>query len=306
MLLLYISFFIFISLLFYGVLIHHHDKKYHVEKRIQTYFTNNRPSFLTVMDLEDDRPFNQRILEPIVKMIKRKFQKRLDREKASRLEIKLLQAGQPLGLSPVDFKMIQTTLLILVPLCGGAFAFLLNLDLAIMMLFSFIGILIALFLPKYYLKTKAEKRSKKALKELPDTLDLLTISLEAGLGFDSALTKVNAKKQGVLAEEFKLCLEEIRLGSTRKEALNGITERLDLEEVRALIYSIIQAEKLGIGMVTVLRVQTEDIRERRKQKAEEAAMKAPIKMMFPLVLFIFPTLFIILLGPAILQFMEAF
>ncbi|WP_337019521.1 type II secretion system F family protein, partial [Oceanobacillus massiliensis] len=148
---------------------------------------------------------------------------------------------------------------------------------------------------------KIQKRSQIAGKELPDILDLLTISLEAGLGFDAALSKVVSKKQGEVIKEFKIALEEMRLGQTRKEALNSINDRLSSSELKGLIYNIIQAEKLGVGMVSVLRVQTEEIREYRRQKAEETAMKAPIKMMFPLVLFIFPTLFIVLLGPAMIQ-----
>lgn len=126
------------------------------------------------------------------------------------------------------------------------------------------------------------------------------------IGFDAALHQVVAKKDGILAQEFKTVLEEMRLGKTRKEALTGLSDRIVSVELRAFAASIIQAEKLGVGMVSVLRVQTEDLRLARKQKAEEKAMKAPIKMMFPLVLFIFPTLFIILLGPAVLQLMENF
>lgn len=145
-----------------------------------------------------------------------------------------------------------------------------------------------------------------ALREFPDILDLLTVSLEAGLGFDAAVTKVVSKKEGVLASEFHRCLEEIRLGKTRREALSGIRERLEVDAVNSFISSILQAEKLGIGMVKVLRAQSQEVREQRKQRAEEAAMKAPIKMLFPLVLFIFPSLFIVLLGPAILQFIAAF
>jgi tight adherence protein C len=130
--------------------------------------------------------------------------------------------------------------------------------------------------------------------------------LEAGLGFDSAISKMVAKKEGVLAAEFRRCLEEIRLGKTRREALTGVKERLVFDEIKVLISSILQAEKLGIGLVQVLRVQSQEVRDKRKQRAEEQAMKAPIKMLFPLVLFIFPSIFIVLLGPAAIQFMQAF
>ncbi|GGF28773.1 type II secretion system protein [Halobacillus andaensis] len=300
--LLYISFFIVISLFVYSMLTFKTEKTARRRKRIDAYFTN----MSITEENEEDPSFSERVLTPLWRSIKLKYQRKWNKEKASKLEIKLLQAGQPFGLSPVEFKIVQRILLFFFPLIGWGYALLLNSDLSLRILLSLLGIAAALVLPKYYLKTKAAKRSKLAVKELPDTLDLLTISLEGGLGFDSALSKVVSKKKGVLSEEFKRCLEEIRLGKTRKEALNAINDRLYSEELQSLVYNIVQAEKLGVGMVKVLRVQTEDIREQRRQRAEEAAMKAPIKMMFPLVLFIFPTLFIILLGPAILQFMDAF
>ncbi|WP_245728955.1 type II secretion system F family protein [Thalassobacillus cyri] len=255
---------------------------------------------------EEELSFYKRVIGPEWKKLKRNYQKRIGREKASKLEIRLLQAGQPFGFTPVEFKIFQIILVIVFFLVGGVAGILTGTGLAASMLFASLGAGLALVISNHYLKLRAQKRSKSAVKELPDTLDLLTISLEGGLGFDAALSKVVTRKNGILSDEFKVCLEEIRLGKTRKEALSGINQRLTAEELKSLIYNIVQAEKLGIGMVSVLRVQTEDIREQRKQKAEEAAMKAPIKMMFPLVLFIFPTLFIILLGPAILQFLDAF
>jgi tight adherence protein C len=169
-----------------------------------------------------------------------------------------------------------------------------------------LGFSIAGLGPNYYLHRKSKQRNRLALKELPDILDLLTVSLEAGLGFDSALSKLIAKKQGIVTSEFRRCLEEIRLGKTRREALTGVKERLDLDEIKSFVSGILQAEKLGIGMVQVMRVQSQEVREQRKQRAEEAAMKAPIKMLFPLVLFIFPCLFIVLLGPVVIEFITNF
>ncbi|MFC5711394.1 type II secretion system F family protein [Thalassorhabdus alkalitolerans] len=297
---LYMGFFTFATLLFYAFFAFRAERK-SVEQRIKVYFSD-----IGDAGEVDDRSFYERVIDPFWKNSKRKFQRKLNKEKATQLEIRLLQAGQPFGFSPVEFKIFQLALLILFPAMGAGYAFLLRADALFLLLIAAASTGAAVLLPKQYLKMKAQKRSKLALKELPDTLDLLTISLEAGLGFDAALSKVVAKKKGVLADEFKVCLEEIRLGKTRKEALSGINERLDVEELKAFIYNVIQAEKLGIGMVSVLRVQTDDIREKRKQRAEEAAMKAPIKMMFPLILFIFPTLFIILLGPAMLQLLESF
>ncbi|WP_249870293.1 type II secretion system F family protein [Oceanobacillus saliphilus] len=301
---LYVSFFMFISLLTYGVVGIRSERKGHIQKRIQAYFVNNKPPDHT--DMEEELSFHQRVVKPMWISFKRKYTKRLGKEEASKLEHLLLQAGQPFGLSPVGFKMVQTSLIVGLPVLGLALGFLASLQTTYMLLILLLAIGTAIIVPKQFLKKKIQKRSQSAGKELPDILDLLTISLEAGLGFDAALSQVVSKKNGEVIKEFKVVLEEMRLGKTRKEALNAINERLVSDELRTLIYNIVQAEKLGIGMVSVLRVQTEDIREFRRQKAEEAAMKAPIKMMFPLVLFIFPTLFIILLGPAMIQLMGSF
>jgi pilus assembly protein TadC len=118
--------------------------------------------------------------------------------------------------------------------------------------------------------------------------------------------KEDEENSGILSGEFHICLEEIRLGKTRKEALSGIKERLEFDEIKSLINNILQAEKLGISIVQVLRVKSAEERDKRKQRAEEAAMKAPIKILFPLVLFIFPSIFIVLLGPAVIQLMNGF
>lgn len=250
--------------------------------------------------------FYKRIFFPIIQDYKRSFKQRLPGDKAAKLEMKLLQAGSPFNMKPVEFRLLQLFLFIIVPILLGLYGMLLKGELQSAILFGLVGLVVSFFVPNLYLKEKTKKRSKLALLALPDTLDLLTVSLEAGLGFDAALNIIVSKKAGVLNDELTRCLEEIRLGKTRREALTGVKERLVVPEVSSLINNILQAEKLGIGMVQVLRVQSEDVRERRKQRAEEQAMKAPIKMLFPLVLFIFPSLFIVLLGPAVIQIVETF
>ncbi|WP_053218286.1 type II secretion system F family protein [Virgibacillus senegalensis] len=302
MLLLSFSFFLFVSLLIYAIIAFPAVKKAHLQKRIDTYL-------ITIpeqeMEEEEASGFTDRIIKPFWKRMKKGYQKRLNKEKATQLEVRLLQAGQPFGFNAVEFKLLQISLAVILPMMVGITLFAIHASSMIKVLGIFAALILGILLPGLFLKKKAQKRMDAGLKDLPDMLDMLTISLEAGLGFDAAVSKVVSKKAGVLADEFKVCLEEIRLGRTRKQALTNLSLRLPLEEVKALTYNIIQAEKLGIGMVSVLKVQTEDIREQRKQKAEEKAMKAPIKMLFPLVIFIFPTLFIVLLGPAILQFMDS-
>ncbi|MDP4085041.1 MAG: type II secretion system F family protein [Bacillota bacterium] len=250
--------------------------------------------------------FFKRVIKPVLLDFRRSFNKKLPGEKEAKIERKLRFAGNPRGMTPVDFRLWQIGFLFFFPIAFGGYAALLNGGIKAVFIFSIFGLLIGLVTPHLYLKQKTKARNHQALKELPDVLDLLTVSLEAGLGFDSAVSKVVSKKDGVIASEFHRCLEEVRLGKTRRQALAGIRERLDVDEIKAFISSILQAEKLGIGMVQVLRVLSNEVREQRKQRAEEEAMKAPIKMLFPLVLFIFPSLFIVLLGPAIIQFINTF
>lgn len=282
------------------------EKKDRHKKRLAAFVTGEKEPIVEVSEKERQSSIFQRIFRPFWTDFKRSFKKRMPGEKEAKLEKKLQLAGNPFGMTPVDFRLMQMALFFGLPLVSGGYATLLHVSVGATVLFVLLGIILAIFLPNFYLKQKMKTRNHYALKELPDILDLLTVSLEAGLGFDSAMNKVVSKKQGVIANEFHRCLEEIRLGKTRREALSGIRDRVEVDEVRSFISSILQAEKLGIGIVQVLRIQSGDVRDQRKQRAEEAAMKAPIKMLFPLVLFIFPSLFIVLLGPAIIQFVQTF
>ncbi|MCG1009777.1 type II secretion system F family protein [Salinicoccus sp. ID82-1] len=299
MLFLTFSFFISMTLLIYAVLAIPAHRNRMVMARIGLYFPDGSAAGETEAD--EMGSFRDRMIKPLWKSLKKKSQRRLDKEKVDQMEVRLQQAG--MQLSPIEFKMIQwmvTGFLMVFATLSMYFA---NLSLIHGLLLFVTAIGTGITLPKLYMNTRAKKRQGQALREMPDFLDLLTISLEAGLGFDAALSKVVSKKPGELSGEFRSVLEEVRLGRTRKEALTAMAERLPIEELKSLVFSIVQAEKLGIGMVTVLRVQTDEIRELRKQRAEEKAMKAPIKILFPMVFFIFPTLFIILLSPAIMQFM---
>lgn len=302
---LYFSFFCSVSLLLYGLIIHRSEKKARLKTRISNVFEGSGEQAAAAegaWDKESHSSLLRRISSILFDQLKRNFDRKLPNEKAEKLEEKLLKAGNPFGMSPVDFRMIQLGLFLLVPAAVIAYGVMLGIPAAGTAILTTASLGLAHYLPHYYLKKKMQIRGKLALKELPDFLDLLTVSLEAGLGFDGAISKVVSKKSGVLTDEFRRCLEEMRLGKTRREAMVGIRSRVMSDEVKAFISSIVQAEKLGVGLVQVLRVQSAEVRDQRKQRAEEAAMKAPIKMLFPLVLFIFPSLFIVLLGPALIQF----
>jgi tight adherence protein C len=160
--------------------------------------------------------------------------------------------------------------------------------------------------PDYFLTMKARGRRERVRAQLPDALDLLAVSVEAGLGFDGAIAKLTEHMEGALAEEFGLTLSEMRIGESRQEALKRLSERVDAPELSAFTRAIIQADQLGTSLSRILRVQAADTRLRRQAAAEEKAMKAPIKMLFPTVLFIFPAMFLVILGPAILNIQELF
>ena len=301
---IYITFFATVTLFLYAILNVYDERKQRIKRRVATIVNQHDQKETNQQD--ETLPFFKRVCLPYWLELKQSFRRRLPGEKEAKLDLKLLRAGNPFQMTAVEFRLLQLGLIILLPIAFGSYAIILGASTAAILLFSIIGLVSSLFLPHFYLKQKMKTRSYLALRQLPDFLDLLTVSLEAGLGFDGALNKVVAKKEGVLADEFHRCLEEVRLGKTRREALLGVKVRLNVDEVRVLISSILQAEKLGVGMVQVLRIQANEVRERRKQRAEEEAMKAPIKMLFPLVLFIFPSLFIVLLGPAVIQFIETF
>jgi len=160
--------------------------------------------------------------------------------------------------------------------------------------------------PDYALTLKTRGRKERVRADLPDALDLLAVSVEAGLGFDASLAKINEHMDGPLAEEFGLTLSEMRIGESRAEALKRLSDRVDAQELSAFTRALIQADQLGTSLGRILRVQAADARLRRQAAAEERAMKAPIKMLFPTVLFIFPAMFLVILGPAILNVQKLF
>lgn len=160
------------------------------------------------------------------------------------------------------------------------------------------------FLPYVRLNSTAQIRQKKVQSALPDLLDLLYISVEAGLGFDTALKKSAEKMPGPLSDEIKKALEDIAKGRDRQEALKGIIRRTGVDDINTFITAVIQSEILGTNIATMLRTQSTVMRQKRRQRAEEAAMKIPIKMLFPLIFFMFPALFVVILGPAVISVIE--
>ena len=168
------------------------------------------------------------------------------------------------------------------------------------------GAFVGFVMPDFVLSAKARARREAVRAQLPDALDLLAVSVEAGLGFDGAISKLAEHMDGALTEEFNLALNEMRIGEGRQEALKKMAERCDTPEISSFTRAIIQADQLGISLGRILRVQAADTRLKRQAAAEEKAMKAPIKMLFPTVIFIFPAMFIVVLGPALIGLAKVF
>jgi tight adherence protein C len=256
----------------------------------------------TLEELELQQPLFERTLRPLATRLSGLAQRFASPQKVSRTEKRLLMAGNPGDLRTVDFlglKLVVATLLSI-----GFFAFgLLTGSPA----FGFVGAIalgaLGFFLPEIWLSRRIKKRQHAILLAIPDTLDLLTISVRAGLSFDGALSKVVEKVQGPLSDEFRRSLAEVRVGKVRREALRDIIGRTEVPSLNNFIGAIVQAEQLGVPIAKVLQVQSEQMRIERRQRAEEMAAKAPIKMLFPLVGCIFPSMFIVILGPAVILIM---
>ncbi len=295
-----------ISLVLLGLVLARNEAILSRKQRIALVIGEERQEKIITTSVNTKESLFQRLFDTRIKQFKRSFNRTNKRGKAEKIERKLLQAGTPYSMTPFEFRILQLGLLIVLPIFMFIVLVIANVSIGKLLFMLLATVALSMYLPHAFLKMKIKSRNHKAVVELSDFIDLLAVSMEAGLGFDQALSKVVSKKHGVLADEFQRCLEELRLGKTRRESLAGVRERLQVDDIQMLIGNIIQAEQLGIGMVQILRIQSEEVRIRRKQRAEEKAMKAPIKMLFPLVIFIFPCIFIILLGPVLLQLMETF
>ena len=255
-------------------------------------------------ELELQAPFVERTLRPLVKRLSGSVSRVTSSSFTERTEKRLALAGNPGDMRVADWLGIKA----IGTIVGGALFFVLFVVIGIMKLpfvlaivMTAVGALLGYTLPEFWLGGRVRKRQHAILLMIPDALDLLTISVRAGLGFDSALGKVVEKLPGPLSDEFRRALAEVRVGRARRDALRDIVARTEVPPLTNFIGAIIQAEQLGVSISKVLQVQSEQLRIERRQRAEEAAAKAPIKMLFPLVGCIFPSLFIVILGPALIM-----
>jgi tight adherence protein C len=254
-------------------------------------------------ELELQQPFIERTLKPLANRLSARVSRMASSSFSDKTERRLAMAGNPGDLRVADWLGIK----VIVAIIGAILFFflfaiigLLGFPFLIGTLMGLIGAIFGYTIPEFWLGGRVKKRQKAILMMIPDALDLLTISVRAGLGFDAALGKVVEKLQGPLSDEFRRAMAEVRVGKARRDALRDIVPRTEVTPLTNFISAIVQAEQLGVSISKVLQVQSEQLRIERRQRAEEQAAKAPIKMLFPLVGCIFPSLFIVILGPAII------
>jgi tight adherence protein C len=263
---------------------------------------NVRPaSRLTELELQIPR--SERLLGPARRRVSGFVRQVTPMGAIAKTQTRLMQAGNPRNMTVQDF----LTLRIMLSLGLGVLVFMYDALLAQPGFWLFIGtvaagVILGYVLPGVWLGRAKKKRQAEILKYLPDAIDILAISVEAGQGFDGALSSLSARKSNALTYEFDRFRLEIQAGKGRREAFRDLSLRVDVEDLTNFIAAMIQADQLGIGIAQVLRVQSEELRIKRRQRAEEKAQKAPTKMLFPLVFLMFPALFIVILGPAFPSF----
>jgi tight adherence protein C len=247
--------------------------------------------------------FQERVVAPLVGRVARIVLRVNPKTTVEGVAARLLAAGLAQRLTPSTFLAVKGLLAslgivfgILVGAAGSGLGFVLALVTATL---GFIA-------PDFLLSTRIRARREAIRADLPDTLDLLAVSVEAGLGFDGAIGKVTEHMEGPLTQELALVLGEMRVGESRQDALKKLGDRVPAPELAAFVRAIVQADQLGISLGRILRIQAADTRNRRQAAAEERAMKAPIKMLFPTVVFIFPAMFLVVLGPAMMSLLELF
>ncbi len=257
-------------------------------------------------EIELSQPFSERVIIPVLNRIG-EFSARFTPQKAIQDTARKFElAGNPWPIDPATFYAIRLILavvlggLTIVSIAGNA-----GWSTTDRAMFIGGGVIGGFWLPQIMLTSRITRRQKDIRKAMPDALDLLTICVEAGLGFDAAMSKIAEKWETELSMAFARVIREIQLGKVRRDALKDMSDRLGIPEMTSFVAAIIQSEQLGVSMARVLRIQSDQMRVKRRQHAEEEAHKAPVKMIIPMALLIFPSILIIILTPAVIQIMDA-
>lgn len=272
----------------------------------------DRLSDIRKMSIETDPedilkvPFTQRVLIPALNGIGHFIGRAAPQEIRLRIEKRIMHAGKPWNINFYSMLALQIFCCALFLLAFYFYYSVFIIDSSRIVIMVALITILGFFIPYAVVNSKADSRQHAVRRSLPDILDLLLISVEAGLGFDMALKKVTQQMPGPLSDEIKRALDEIRMGGNRETALRGIAKRTGVSEVSSFISSVNQAEQLGSNIASTLRVQSDYMRQKRRQRAEETAAKAPTKLLFPLLFFVFPAIFVVILGPAVLRILEFF
>lgn len=279
-----------------------------VSERLDIYLaTGHTDKPLTLQELELSEPFYDRVILPLVKRTARIFSWMWPQNRLNALRTRLIMAGSPSGITESDFVGIKAISCLLVTSLSIFFGVItkypLNFTSIVLLL---VMALCGFFIPDAWLSRRIRFRQTSLINSLPDALDMLTIAIEAGLSFENALQEITAKWTNELAREFARVLRDIGMGQPRRQALVGMSERTGVADITSFVSALNQAEDLGVSIGRVLSVQAEELRVKRRQRAQERANQAPIKMMFPLVFLIFPAIFAVLLGPAVPLIFESF
>ncbi len=271
-----------------------------VTERLSQY--GQRPKNLE--ELEMSLPFSERVLRPMIQAMSRFVTRMAPQQNTEKIKHNLELAGNPNNWTPADFLGVRGLAAVITAALGLLLTYSLHMEFPMMLLAIGVGGVLGFTLPGMWLGQKIGQRQHAIQKGLPDALDLLTISVEAGLGFDAAMAKVAEKWDNEISKAFARVIAEVRVGKLRRDALRDMASRCDVQDVSTFIAAVIQADQLGVSMAKVLRIQSEQMRVKRRQRAEEQANSAPVKMMIPLAFLIFPSIFIIIMGPTAITFMN--
>jgi len=273
-----------------------------IEERLATFTERQR----TLEELELELPFAERVLKPALQHMLTTLGKLLPNKSAGKVKRNIEMAGNPGGMTPTMFVGVRITLALLGLVVGLYLTALADLPLQSRFMYTAVGLAVGFMLPGIWLGRKMKQRKTNILKSMPDALDLLTISVEAGLGFDLALQRVSDKWDNELSREFQRVVSDARLGMQRRDAMRMMADRCGVEDLSNFVQAIVQAEQLGVSIGRILKVQSEQMRVRRRQRAQELAQQAPVKMLFPMVFLIFPSILVVILGPAVPKLMSSF
>ncbi|MDX1663804.1 MAG: type II secretion system F family protein [Candidatus Promineifilaceae bacterium] len=260
-----------------------------------------REEAVSIEEIELSLPISDRIFVPLLRGGGEFITRFAPQSTLERTTRQLELAGSPRNISAAEFWAIRGLLAFLLGLLALLLMSRFEVSAGRTVIYTLLFAGVGFYLPQLWLRTAIQRRQQAIVKKLPDALDLMTICVDAGLTFDGAMARVNEKWDDPLSQEFGRVIYEMQLGKSRRQALRDMVERMEVPDVTSFVASILQADQLGVSIGKILRIQSQQMRVRRRQRAEQAAQQAPIKMLFPLVFLIFPAMFIVLLGPAALQ-----